>query len=294
MKSWIELQSVVKKKHQQISIDRISLKIESGSFSVILGKNNSGKSLLLKILAGIENYQQGDRLVNGSSVYLSYELLKKECESIGWKYRLKSELKKSHALMLQQYLERLGLKSLNLKTKPHLAEYLLMKLAFAMAQDKKVLLLDEVLMYADIEKRMKIFEVLREFCKQGGSVVIATNHIEQSRETDHLIYLDQGHLIYSGSVKEISEKFIKVRTREAPGALGLSHETILECLVPIGRNQDQTRSYIASREDFKRLSLPLAYPDLRSVDLEEMVLYLTKIASNQRDPHKIREFKKAA
>ena len=46
----------------------ISLSIEDGSFTVILGASGSGKSTLLSVLSGLERPDSGKVVVNGESI----------------------------------------------------------------------------------------------------------------------------------------------------------------------------------------------------------------------------------
>ncbi len=53
----------------EISFPNLSLKIEKGSCLLITGKNASGKSKLLKALAGLEKPQEGKVLLDGRNIY---------------------------------------------------------------------------------------------------------------------------------------------------------------------------------------------------------------------------------
>lgn len=67
--STIELRAVTKtaSKHA-VSLDRVSLKVTSGKSLAIVGPTGGGKSLLLRILAGIENATDGDLLIDDALV----------------------------------------------------------------------------------------------------------------------------------------------------------------------------------------------------------------------------------
>jgi glycerol transport system ATP-binding protein len=64
----LELQNLSKKVGSSIHINEVSLKLEKGSLYVLLGATLSGKTSLMRLMAGLDKPTSGDILMNGQSV----------------------------------------------------------------------------------------------------------------------------------------------------------------------------------------------------------------------------------
>ena len=54
--------------NDKLVLEGASIDVELNRFSVILGKNGSGKSTFLRILAGLQHYCKGNILVDGKEL----------------------------------------------------------------------------------------------------------------------------------------------------------------------------------------------------------------------------------
>ena len=64
----LELQAITKKVGQATHIKATSLVLESGRFNVLLGETGSGKTSLIKLMAGLDKVSSGRLIMNGQDV----------------------------------------------------------------------------------------------------------------------------------------------------------------------------------------------------------------------------------
>ncbi len=64
----LELRNVSKRVGNSLHINDVSLKLEKGSLNVLLGPTLSGKTSLMRLMAGLDRPTSGDILMNGGSV----------------------------------------------------------------------------------------------------------------------------------------------------------------------------------------------------------------------------------
>ena len=64
----IELKGVVKAKDAETHIYETDLKLSKGGFNVLLGTTLSGKTTLMRLMAGLEKPSQGEVWFNGENV----------------------------------------------------------------------------------------------------------------------------------------------------------------------------------------------------------------------------------
>lgn len=58
-----------KKQNRVAALDGVSLAVESGSFTAVIGRSGSGKTTLLKVLSGLEKPDEGIVLLEGQSIH---------------------------------------------------------------------------------------------------------------------------------------------------------------------------------------------------------------------------------
>ncbi len=64
----ISCQQVTKKYRQKVALDEVNLKLTKGKIIGLVGENGSGKSTMLKLIAGLTYLTKGEVLINGKKV----------------------------------------------------------------------------------------------------------------------------------------------------------------------------------------------------------------------------------
>ena len=218
-------------------LENVSFTIGSGELVGLLGPNGSGKTTLLKAISGALRPKAG-------AVYLN------EAEIFGMKSR---EVARNIAVVPQNtdvnfdftaldivlmgrhpHLSRFKLEgekdltvaknAMELTNTWHLAERRISELsggerqrvviARALAQEPKVLLLDEPTTHLDINSQLEIMDLLKELCIQRGLILLTVFHDFNlaARYCDAIILLNKGKIVSIGRVDEAltSENIKKV------------------------------------------------------------------------------------
>ena len=67
----LQLKEIVKSyttgEFTQVALNKVSLKFRKSEFVAILGPSGSGKTTCLNIIGGLDQYDQGDLIINGKS-----------------------------------------------------------------------------------------------------------------------------------------------------------------------------------------------------------------------------------
>ena len=72
-------------------------------------------------------------------------------------------------------------------------------LAFALAQDKDLILIDQPLSAVDVFSRKDFFNLLKDTINRGKTLVVVTHDIDMAVQySDHLIFLSDGQKLYEG------------------------------------------------------------------------------------------------
>jgi len=217
----IKIENVKKKYGKKEVLKNISLEVEKGKCVGILGSNGSGKSTLFGILAG---EIKGD---DGNFFYNDTELLKNEKERskiLGYVPQntpLFEELTASDNLRLwytkkelNYQLENDVLAMLGINDFINVPVYKMsggmkkrLAIGCAVADNPKILLLDEPSAALDIVCKERISNYLLDFKKLGGTVLLATHDVQELSICDSLYILKNGVLnpyTFDGNVHRLA------------------------------------------------------------------------------------------
>ena len=196
-------------------LDGVSLYADYGECVAILGKNGCGKSTLLSAIAGVSSYTEG-------AIHLDGERLVKSVAYVPQGTPLIPELSAWDNLLMWYSKDKL-LASLDcgVCAKLGINEFLRVpvrkmsggmkkrvSVCCAMANDARLILLDEPTAALDIPCKQVIFDYLAE-CKRAGKIIILTTHSAEELEfCDRAYILKNGKAVeysYNGDVSELAK-----------------------------------------------------------------------------------------
>ncbi len=207
------------------ALQNISLDIERGSFTVILGHNGSGKSTLAKLLNGLNKPTSGDVIVDGINT-------REEDNEIEIKRRVGMVFQNPDNQLVASIVEEdvafgpenLGIPPAEIRTRvddalkavgmyefrestPHrLSGGQKQRVAIAgiIAMTPSCLVLDEPTAMLDPKGRAEIINTLLHLNKEKNiTVILITHYMEEAEKADRVIVMNDGEIINDGTPKSV-------------------------------------------------------------------------------------------
>lgn len=210
------------------AVDSVSVRIRAGTLYALLGPNGSGKSTLLKLLLGTLEPRHGTASYAGRPVgawgrrelarrigvvpqveSVTFPISVRELVAMGRYPHLgawRREGAADHAA-IQDALDRCEIAELADRPFTTLSggERQRARIARALAQRPRTLVLDEPTAALDVRHEMAIFELARTLTERDGvSVVLVTHNLNlAARYADRLLLLDHGRRAAEGTATEV-------------------------------------------------------------------------------------------
>lgn len=194
----------------------VSFELQEGSFTVIAGENGAGKSLLMSIVAGLEESDSGTVETFGRAGLVFQEaetqILGETPEediafgpkNLGWdKEKIKAAVDNA--------LEKTGLSEKKDSPARFLSGGEKRRLAIAcmLAMDLPVIILDEPYANLDYPGVKQVNSLLKELKKEGKTIIVLTHEIEKCLGmADRFIVLFKGEKVFDASPEEIAKQNI--------------------------------------------------------------------------------------
>ncbi|MED5047928.1 ATP-binding cassette domain-containing protein [Bacillus siamensis] len=185
----------------------ISLTIEQGRFTAIVGKSGSGKSTLLRILAQLEQTSSGQLTFSGTDEN-STTMMYQDSRLLPWKKVIDNVLiglPKERTEKAEEVLKAVGLWNCR-----HAWPYKLsggqqqrVALARALIRKPSLLLLDEPLSALDALTRLEMQQLIEKLWKQNGfTAVLVTHDVQEAvRLSDRVIMIEDGEISFDITIR---------------------------------------------------------------------------------------------
>jgi multiple sugar transport system ATP-binding protein len=220
----IRLAGITKRFGTVTAVDHVSLEISSGEFFVILGPSGAGKTTTLRLIAGLEQPDLGDILVDDQAM-TDVHPAERDMAFIFQQYSLYPHLSVFDNLAFPLRSPRRRLDASAIRTKVvevaqmlHIEQKLnnrsttlsggeMQRVAIgrALVREPKVFLMDEPLSSLDAKLREELRQEIRRLQRRIGATTLYVTHdqVEATTMADRIGILERGKLIQVGSPREI-------------------------------------------------------------------------------------------
>ena len=197
----------------------ISLDIYEGEIFTILGKSGSGKTTFLRMIAGLENPNSGEIIIDKNIVYskqINVQSKDRQVAVVFQNYALLPHLSIASNItfgsntskeQLEDVLEKTKLKGQENKLPHELSggQQQRVALARAIINKPKILLLDEPLSNIDTELRAHLRTELKEMIKAFGITALFITHDKEDAFylSDRIAIMNDGNILQTGTAKDI-------------------------------------------------------------------------------------------
>ncbi len=199
-------------------LKNLNLDIKKGEFVAIMGKSGAGKSTLMYQISLLDKPTSGEIVFDGIDILKlsEFERTKFRLNKLGYvfqDYALIPELSAEENITLPMIMQGFDEKTAKNKAYKILNEIGMndkytnrpnqlsggeqqrVSIARAVAHDPAILFADEPTANLDTASSQAVLDLLKQFHKQGQTIVMVTHEPEYTAYCDRIIYLKDGHII---------------------------------------------------------------------------------------------------
>lgn len=200
----------------------VSFGIEKGRLAALLGSSGSGKTTILRMIAGLDVPDSGDILINGERVnhlpgskrgigfvFQNYALFRymTVAQNIAFGLQVQKKSRKEIQNRVDELLELISMQDLGKRYPHQLSGGQKQRTAFAraLAPNPRLLLLDEPFAAIDAKVRRELRTWLKEMIRGVGitSIFVTHDQEEAMEVADQIIITNHGRIEQIGSPEEI-------------------------------------------------------------------------------------------
>lgn len=192
-------------------LDGLDLRIDPGEAVALIGRNGSGKSTALRLIAGIYEPTSGavttrGRLTAVIELGVGFNPELTGTENVGLYASVMGLTSRETAERLPDIVAFADIGEFINEPVKYYSSGMRARLAFAIAVavTPDILLLDEVLAVGDQQFRQQCMRRLHEFRERGGTLVVVSHDFDSVRELcGRAVWLSDGRVLQDGSVDEV-------------------------------------------------------------------------------------------
>lgn len=223
--SYLKIEQITKMFNQQTALKKVSVGIEKGEFVTLLGPSGCGKSTLLRIIAGLDEANEGEITLNTRNldrvpvhkrnigmVFQAYSLFPNMTvfENIAFGLKLRKHSKPEIKDKVLTFIKLVGLEGKEYSYPHQLSGGQAQRVALARALviDPDVLLLDEPLSALDAKIRLSLRYLIKDIQRELKITTIFVTHDQEEALSlsDRIFVMSKGSIVQSGSPEQIYKR----------------------------------------------------------------------------------------
>ncbi|MGD9669345.1 MAG: ATP-binding cassette domain-containing protein [Hyphomicrobiaceae bacterium] len=204
------------------ALDNVSLQVPQGAFTVLLGLNGAGKSTLFSLITRLYDNVSGEIRILGHDVRRQPTLALQRLGVVFQSRTLDADLTLAQNLRYHAALHGIGSSEARVRSNEALVTVSLadratekirnlsggqarrVEIARSLLHKPNLLLLDEPTVGLDIGSRESVVSIVRSLVETRGlGVLWATHLIDEINQTDCIVLLHRGRVLFAGSVPEL-------------------------------------------------------------------------------------------
>lgn len=202
-------------KNEFYALDDVSFDLGKGEILGVIGKNGSGKTTLLRILSGITRPDSGEVLLYGRALSIldigsNFHPDLSGLENILMQLRIQGVAKDKFAAVIEKVKDFSEIGRYIDQPVKYYSSGMFMRLAFSVVLhlSADIMILDEVFSVGDEAFRMKCRDMVRDFTRQGKTILLVSHNKEEITELcTRCLWLEDGKIRKSGNHVEIMREY---------------------------------------------------------------------------------------
>ena len=218
----IEIKNLIKKYGAFKAVDDVSFTVNDGEIFAFIGHNGAGKTTTIKSIVGINDFDNGDILINGKSIKINPIDCKKEIAYVPDNpdlyenmkaidfinficdiYDVPENVRKDNVTKYSKIFEMEGhlndvISSFSHGMKQKIA------LISALVHEPNILIMDEPFVGLDPKAVFDMKSIMREMCAQGKSIFFSTHILDVAEKLcDRVAIIKSGKIVKIGKMDDI-------------------------------------------------------------------------------------------
>jgi ABC-2 type transport system ATP-binding protein len=268
------------------AVDHVSLDVPAGQLLGLLGPNGAGKTTLLQLLTGLRRPTSGTVELFGGDPRDAASRRRLGCtpQETGLPPTLRVHEVVDfvaghfdHPVPTAELLEQFGLDGLGRRQTGGLSggQKRRLAVAVAFAGRPELVVLDEPTTGLDVEARHALWDAIRHYHQEGGTVVLTSHYLEEVEAlAERVVVMDQGLVRADGTLAEVRSlvpaRRVRLRAPDLPELTGVDRSS---------RDGDRYELWTADSDALVRqlvnTGIPFRDLEVATASLEEAFLTLT-------------------